>query len=247
MIDYRPKHKVIDVDVATNTLKFEFNDDFKAAVLNVIPNQSAGSIAVKTGLATANNRWCEVDFLTFESKAQKNNPCAGRRHPDCAAHAQVGPHGQPARQDLCRRRGVAAAGQGAAGTADLREHLLQLRHRLRRGARGQRAPLRRREEDHAHRAGLGWSVGAGERAGRPVRHGLGPQHLGRPRWPDLRRARRRKPRPAGAFFRLVDSRLSGSEAPGAPGAAAGCGTPGRRSRRPRSVAGTGRVRLPWPA
>ncbi len=72
MIDYRPKHKVVDVDVATNTLKFEFNDDFKAAVLNVIPNQSAGSIAVKTGLATANNRWCEVDFLTFESKAQKN-------------------------------------------------------------------------------------------------------------------------------------------------------------------------------
>lgn len=72
MIDYRPKHKVVDVDVATNTLKFEFNDDFKAALLNVIPNQSAGSIAVKTGLATANNRWCEVDFLTFESKAQKN-------------------------------------------------------------------------------------------------------------------------------------------------------------------------------
>ena len=72
MIDYRPKHKVVDVDVATNTLKFEFNDDFKAAILNVIPNQSAGSIAVKTGLATANNRWCEVDFLTFESKAVKN-------------------------------------------------------------------------------------------------------------------------------------------------------------------------------
>ena len=72
MIEYRPKHKVVDVDVATSTLKFEFNDDFKAAILNVIPNQSAGSIAVKTGLATANNRWCEVDFLTFESKAQKN-------------------------------------------------------------------------------------------------------------------------------------------------------------------------------
>ncbi|MDT4825810.1 Sulfide dehydrogenase [flavocytochrome c] flavoprotein chain [compost metagenome] len=32
----------------------------------------AGAIAVTTGLATANNRWCEVDFLTFESKARKN-------------------------------------------------------------------------------------------------------------------------------------------------------------------------------
>ncbi len=72
MIEYRPKHKVVDVDVATNTLKFEFNDDLKAAVLNVLPPMRAGEIAVKTGLATANRRWCEVDFLTFESKAAKN-------------------------------------------------------------------------------------------------------------------------------------------------------------------------------
>jgi NADPH-dependent 2,4-dienoyl-CoA reductase/sulfur reductase-like enzyme len=72
MIEYRPKHKVTDVDVATNTLKFEFNDDFKAGVLNVIPDMRAGDIAVKSGLATANKRWCDVDFLTFESKAAKN-------------------------------------------------------------------------------------------------------------------------------------------------------------------------------
>ena len=72
IIEYRPKHKVIDVDAATNTLKFEFNDDFKATVANVLPDMRAGEIAVKTGLATANNRWCEVDFLTFESKAVKN-------------------------------------------------------------------------------------------------------------------------------------------------------------------------------
>ena len=32
----------------------------------------AGQIAVQTGLATANRRWCEVDFLTFESKAAQN-------------------------------------------------------------------------------------------------------------------------------------------------------------------------------
>ncbi len=72
MIEYRPKHNVVDVDAATNTLKFEFNDDFKAAVANVVPAMRAGDIAVKTGLATANARWCEVDFLTFESKAAKN-------------------------------------------------------------------------------------------------------------------------------------------------------------------------------
>jgi sulfide dehydrogenase [flavocytochrome c] flavoprotein subunit len=72
IIEYRPKHRVTDVDVATNTLKFEFNEDFKAGVANVVPAMRAGDIAVKTGLATANNRWCEVDFLTFESKAKKN-------------------------------------------------------------------------------------------------------------------------------------------------------------------------------
>ena len=72
MIEYRPKHRVTDVDAATRTLKFEFNEDFKAAVANVVPNMRAGDIAVKTGLATANKRWCEVDFLTFESKAAKN-------------------------------------------------------------------------------------------------------------------------------------------------------------------------------
>ena len=72
IIEYRPKHKTVDVDAATNTLKFEFNDDVKANVLNVIPDMRAGDIAVKTGLATANKRWCEVDFLTFESIAVKN-------------------------------------------------------------------------------------------------------------------------------------------------------------------------------
>jgi len=72
MIEYRPRHKVIDVDAATNTFKFDFNDDVKASVANYIPPMRAGDIAVKTGLATANQRWCEVDFLTFESVAVKN-------------------------------------------------------------------------------------------------------------------------------------------------------------------------------
>jgi NADPH-dependent 2,4-dienoyl-CoA reductase/sulfur reductase-like enzyme len=72
IVEYRPKHTVVDVDASTNTLKFEFNDDVKATVLNVIPSMRAGDIAVKSGLATANKRWCEVDFLTHESRAAKN-------------------------------------------------------------------------------------------------------------------------------------------------------------------------------
>lgn len=72
IVEYRPAHKAVDVDAASNTLKFEFNDDVKATVLNVIPDNRAGEIAVRAGLANANRRWCEVDFLTFESTAAKN-------------------------------------------------------------------------------------------------------------------------------------------------------------------------------
>ena len=72
IIDYRPKHALTDVDAATGTLKFEFNDDIKAQVLNVVPPQRAGDIAHNAGLTTANKRWCEVDWLTMESKAAKN-------------------------------------------------------------------------------------------------------------------------------------------------------------------------------
>ena len=72
IVEYRPKHALTDVDAAGRTLKFEFNDDIKADVLNVVPAMRAGDIAVKTGLATANKRWCEIDFLTHESKAANN-------------------------------------------------------------------------------------------------------------------------------------------------------------------------------
>jgi sulfite dehydrogenase len=40
-------------------------------VLNVVPPQRAGDIAVKAGLITHNNRWCDVDWRTLESKAVK--------------------------------------------------------------------------------------------------------------------------------------------------------------------------------
>ncbi|MEY4481339.1 MAG: Sulfide dehydrogenase [flavocytochrome c] flavoprotein chain precursor [Pseudomonadota bacterium] len=72
IVEYRPKHNLTDVDVKGKKLKFEFNEDIKADVLNVLPPMRAGGIAVKTGLANMNGRWCEVDFLTFESKVAPN-------------------------------------------------------------------------------------------------------------------------------------------------------------------------------
>ena len=41
-------------------------------MLNVIPPQYAGAIARQLGMANANGRFCQVDFLTYESTAQKN-------------------------------------------------------------------------------------------------------------------------------------------------------------------------------
>ena len=72
IIEYRPQHKAVAVDAQTNTVKFEIQNDVKANVLNVLPNMSAGSIAVQSGLANANARWCQVNYLTFESTAAKD-------------------------------------------------------------------------------------------------------------------------------------------------------------------------------
>jgi NADPH-dependent 2,4-dienoyl-CoA reductase/sulfur reductase-like enzyme len=67
IVEYRPDHVLTGVDATTMTAHFETADDVKANVLNVIPPQSAGAIARKAGVITANDQWCEVDFLTFES------------------------------------------------------------------------------------------------------------------------------------------------------------------------------------
>jgi sulfite dehydrogenase len=66
MVEYRPNSELLDVDVKTLTAKLQF-DNVKADVLNVVPPHGAGAIAGKTGLITANNRWCGVDWLTMES------------------------------------------------------------------------------------------------------------------------------------------------------------------------------------
>jgi len=72
IVEYRPNHVLTDVDARTRTAKFETQDDVKADVLNVLPPQRAAAIARAAGVVTANDRWCEVDFLTFESVKVKN-------------------------------------------------------------------------------------------------------------------------------------------------------------------------------
>jgi len=71
MIDYRPNSSVVDVDVAAKIVKTEF-ESVKANVLNIIPPQRAGKIAQILGASNVDKRWCEVDFLTYESKVVQN-------------------------------------------------------------------------------------------------------------------------------------------------------------------------------
>ena len=70
MIEFRGNSKAIAVDVKTSTVKLEV-EDVKGDVLNVVPPQRAGDIAMKAGLINANNRWCGVDWRTMESTAVK--------------------------------------------------------------------------------------------------------------------------------------------------------------------------------
>lgn len=66
LIEYRGNARAIDIDPRTNTVKLEV-EDVKGDVLNVVPPQRAGDIAVQAGLITHNNRWCDVDWRTLES------------------------------------------------------------------------------------------------------------------------------------------------------------------------------------
>ena len=73
IVEYRPQHKATSVDARSGVVKFEVQEDVKGNVLNVLPSMRAGAIAVQMGLNNlANNRWCGVDFQTFESSVAKD-------------------------------------------------------------------------------------------------------------------------------------------------------------------------------
>ena len=72
IVEYRAQHNAVAVDAKSGVIKFDVQDEVKADVLNVLPPMRAGLIAVQTGLANANARWCNVDYLTFQSTAAKD-------------------------------------------------------------------------------------------------------------------------------------------------------------------------------
>ena len=70
LIEYIPNSRIDDIDVATLRVETEF-DTFSADVLNVIPEQRAGKVADMADVVNVDNRWCSVDFLTYESTNKK--------------------------------------------------------------------------------------------------------------------------------------------------------------------------------
>jgi NADPH-dependent 2,4-dienoyl-CoA reductase/sulfur reductase-like enzyme len=71
IVDYRPNNALVSVDIASKTVTTEF-EKVQADVLNVIPPQRAGKAAQTAGVRNVEDRWCEVDFLTYESKVAPN-------------------------------------------------------------------------------------------------------------------------------------------------------------------------------
>ena len=71
-LDYRPAQKIEKIDVAVKEVTTDSGDKVKYDVINVIPPQRAGSIAVEADLLGADKRWCEVDHVTYESVKHKN-------------------------------------------------------------------------------------------------------------------------------------------------------------------------------
>ncbi len=72
IIEFRPNHKVLALDAKNSTIQFDIQESVRADVLNVLPAMRAGSIALQTGLANVNNRWCGINYQTFESLVAKD-------------------------------------------------------------------------------------------------------------------------------------------------------------------------------
>ncbi|EDN70109.1 flavoprotein subunit of flavocytochrome c sulfide dehydrogenase [Beggiatoa sp. PS] len=69
----------------------EFEDEYKADVINIIPPQTAGKIAIVSGLAN-DKGWCPINPETFESTLQKDihvigDACIGKPMPKSAHSA----------------------------------------------------------------------------------------------------------------------------------------------------------------
>jgi NADPH-dependent 2,4-dienoyl-CoA reductase/sulfur reductase-like enzyme len=69
-LEYRPTSRLERVDLGAREVVPVIGDRVRYDVLNLIPPQRAGAIALGAGLGDANSRWCEVNHVTYESTKQ---------------------------------------------------------------------------------------------------------------------------------------------------------------------------------
>ena len=67
LIEYMPNNELRSVNAKTRTAELDF-ERVKADVLNVIPPMRAGNIATQSGLPLINDRWVDVEWLTYEAR-----------------------------------------------------------------------------------------------------------------------------------------------------------------------------------
>ncbi|MBZ0144666.1 MAG: NAD(P)/FAD-dependent oxidoreductase [Rhodocyclaceae bacterium] len=72
IIDYRPAKKVTEIDAAKKTVLIEGLEDVRGDVVNLIPPQRAGAIAVAAGVVGPDKNWCPINPTTFESTLKKD-------------------------------------------------------------------------------------------------------------------------------------------------------------------------------
>jgi sulfide dehydrogenase [flavocytochrome c] flavoprotein subunit len=67
IIEYYPSSAIENLDVKALSVTTTFGRH-KVDVLNLIPPQTAGRLALDTGLGNSTKRWCDVNVLNYESK-----------------------------------------------------------------------------------------------------------------------------------------------------------------------------------
>ncbi len=105
-IEYVPNAEVESVDAATRTLELKVQGRHQVSVLNLIPPQRAGAIALRSGLANVGKRWCGVDFLSYESTQHKGIHVLG--------DAIAGAPGMPKSGHMANQEAKVCAGATAA-------------------------------------------------------------------------------------------------------------------------------------
>jgi sulfide dehydrogenase [flavocytochrome c] flavoprotein chain len=70
IIEYHSNLNVVEIQ--GNKVSNEVGESFIGGVLNIIPPMQAGLVAINNGLVSSGKNWCDIDYVTFESKLIKD-------------------------------------------------------------------------------------------------------------------------------------------------------------------------------